>query len=359
MKKILTIMILAAFTVTAQGQQPNPRLTQLDEYFRQQGYKISSSQQNWGSGVQCHTGTNPIQIMDFGEKDTSPEGLNRAKKRKEMKQLLLDSIRTAFTKLGKEGTESYMYEYHKNDKDTIKYSYKNTIPDNNSREFASFDFRRSPRKSNDPGNNTIISEYLMYSHFSVIPTGIAMSDMIAFDGEAFNAHIQPVMNKFMQLKGAKSYPVHWQHDEGFDKDGDFEPWHHDEKQAGISTGTHYYIPSEHKDEVQTLFQELISLSHDYVNKHPEQFYMINLYPAIPVSTPDNVVSGPSILVKGENNKGKEVFHMSCASDKNGYHVFSCTIKGVGWIPSECTSLKSYINGEKVYLKGMEPKKDKK
>lgn len=357
MKKILTVMLLAVFTATAQGQQANPRFTQLDEYFRQLGYKIFSSQQNWGSGVQCHTGINPIQISEMLEENPSPESLSWAKKREEDRQLLLDSVRTTFAKLGKESTESYMYEYHKNGKDTIKYSYQNSFPDK-SREIASFNFSWVPCKSEDSEKVTYMDGEIDYSHFSVIPTGIAWEDMITFDGEAFNAHIQPVLNKFMQLKGAKAYPVHWQHDEGFDNDVDFEGWNHNKKHAGLSTGTHYYIPSEHKDVVQTLYEELTSFSHDYVNKHPEQFYWVKLDPAIPGSTPDNMSDGLPVIVVGQNNKGEDAYYLSCKFEDNGYHIFSYTVKGVGWVPREWASLKSYINGEKVYIKGMEPKKEK-
>ncbi|MBR1902944.1 MAG: hypothetical protein IJ826_08220 [Bacteroidaceae bacterium] len=358
MKKILIVMLLAVFTATAQGQQVNPRLTQLDEFFRQQGYTIRSSQQNWGSGVQFHTGINHIQLCEMIEEDRSPESLSRAKKREEKRQLLLDSVRTIFAKLGKESTESYMYEYHKDGKDTIKYSYKKSFPDK-SREIASFKFNWIPRKSEESEKIMYLDGEIMYSHFTVIPTGIAREDMITFDGEAFQAHIQPVMNKFMQLKGAKAYPVHWQHDEGFDKDDDFEGWDHHKKHAGISTGTHYYIPSEHKDVVQTLFEELISLSHDYVNKHPEQFYWIELEPTIPGSTSSHSIGGLPLIVKGENNKGEDVYYLNCKFEDNAYHIFSYTVQGVCWIPREWASLKSYINGKKVYIKGMEPKKDKK
>lgn len=358
MKKILTVMLLAVFTATAQGQQANPRFTQLDEYFRQHGYEIRSSQQNWGSGIQCHTGTSHIQLSEMVEENPSPEYLSLAKKREEERQLLLDSVRIAFAKLGKESKESYMFEYHKDGIDSIKYSYRNSFPDK-SQEIASFEFNWAPCKSEDSDKITYMDGEIMYSHFTVIPTGIAESDMITFDGEAFQAHIQPVMNKFMQLKGAKSYPVHWQHDEGFDNDDDFEGWNHYKKHAGISTGTHYYIPSEHKGEVQTLFEELISVSHDYVNKHPEQFYWIVLDTTIQGSTSSHSIVGLPLIVKGENDKSEDVYYLNCKFEDNAYHIFSYTVKGVGWIPREWASLKSYINGKKVYIKGMEPKKEKK
>ena len=40
------------------------------------------------------------------------------------------------------------------------------------------------------------------------------------------------------------------------------------------------------------------------------------------------------------------------------HIFLLTSKGEFKKPDDWASLKSYINGKKVYIKGMEPKKKK-
>ena len=77
---------------------------------------------------------------------------------------------------------------------------------------------------------------------------------------------------------------------------------------------------------------------------------------IPGSTPDNMSGGLPVIVMGENNKGEDSYYLSCKFEDNGYHIFSYTVKGVGWVPREWKSLKSYINGEKVYIKGKEPNK---
>ena len=46
MKKILTFMLLATLTATAQSQQPNPRLTQLEEYLPTQDVNVYKRQDN-------------------------------------------------------------------------------------------------------------------------------------------------------------------------------------------------------------------------------------------------------------------------------------------------------------------------
>ena len=46
----------------------------------------------------------------------------------------------------------------------------------------------------------------------------------------------------------------------------------------------------------------------------------------------------------------------CDEDGN-YHILTLNNMGELWVPRDWQRLKSYINGERVYLKGMEPKKD--
>ena len=46
MKKILTLMLLAVFTATTYGQQPNVRLTQLEQYLPTQYINVQKRQNN-------------------------------------------------------------------------------------------------------------------------------------------------------------------------------------------------------------------------------------------------------------------------------------------------------------------------
>ena len=55
------------------------------------------------------------------------------------------------------------------------------------------------------------------------------------------------------------------------------------------------------------------------------------------------------------NKGDDDYYLSCMRDEDGYHILSITSKGDRWVPRDWQRLKSYINGEKVFLKGMKPK----
>ena len=353
MKKILTFMLWAAFTATAQSQQPNPRLTQLEKFLQKKDFEVNQQQTNGQDGSIIHTTfactTKQLQYMEEA----------------------LDSIRTVFSHFGKEASESYMYEYHKQGIDTIKYSLafqsendtlktsrgSNAVWRGNAREAAYVDYYRTPKEQGKT------QEYCSFTHSYSIPTGIARKDMLCFDTVAFKALIQPGFDKIMKLKGVKKYPVHWQHDRDFDGGRDFQSTvsgvSKDGKRTwfeGLTTGTHYIIPSKYKIEAETLYQHLDSLTYDYVNKHPEQPYTYKY------TTGYDIYDGDFInpYFYGYHYINDVVYKLYCVLDEDGnYHILSLNNKGQGWVPKQWKILKSYINGEKVYIKGMEPKEDKK
>lgn len=356
MKKILTFMLLATFTATALGQQPNPRLTQLEEFLQKKNYLVSYELTNGDDGSAIHT----LYI--------------HSRPRPQYMEETLDSIRTVFSRLGKEASESYMYEYHKQGIDTIKYSLTfrrendtlqssrqgnlNPVWVGNAREAANVDYLRHPREQGG------FWEACSIVHSYSIPTGITRDDMQCFDTTAFKAHIQPVFDKIKKLKGAKVYPAHWQHDRNYCNPKDFPDfWYiigsNGEKiyPSGLNTGTHYFIPSQYKEETKALYGQLNSLIYDYVNSHPEQYYDFRYRPSI--SRYSLVISIDPIF-SGCRGRNSDIFRIYCDTDEDGNsHFFILNNEGSGRAPKEWLTLKSYINGEKVYIKGMEPKKDKK
>ena len=373
MKKFITAMLLATFTATVQGQQPNPRLTQLDEFLQQQEKYFQHTQTNAQEGSITHYLHGSISGFNYWVSkwaDTTPEEWKQRVLREQDSinaqtwqrvDKVLDSIRMAFACLGKEASESYMYEYHKNGTDTIKYSLafqrgndtlfssriNNQVYFWNEKEFAQFDYYRPPL--NDHGAVQALGNY---HHKYFIPNGISHDDLQPLDTIAFSQYIQPVMKKFKKLKGTKTYPVHWQHDDGFEPGHDFFSYGY--VHFGLCTGTHYIIPSEHENEVEALYRQLDSLVYNYVNVlHPEQNYEYTFTTHFPHLVHEDIVKGRS------SKENEEEYYLCCVREKDdNYHIFTLRSRGTRWIPYDWTSLKSYINGKKVYIKGMEPKKEK-
>ena len=203
-----------------------------------------------------------------------------------------------------------------------------------------------------------------FVHHFITPTGNDYEDLNPFDTIAFKAQIQPIIDSFMALKGAKAYPVYWRHEGGYDykKYKDLISWSYSDehKSQGLTTGTHYFIPLKHKEAVDALYKQLDSLTYNYVNNHPQQKYTYTFtkeFPGIHTGYPTTIVEGncrPYAYIEEEDNYDHE-YNLRFLQFEDGYHILSITTKGDIWIPYEWYKLKSWVNGEKVYLKGMKPK----
>ena len=371
MKKIFIVVLLAVTTVAVQGQKPNPRLTQLEEYLPTQHIEVHKRQDNCAGTITYRIESRAHHISgwkSYFKKELSEEERqqrvltvnSRITQERQKMEGVIDYFRTTFASLGKDAPESYLYEFDKNGLDTIKYSYMGP-----SHEAANFEYNNKPYKNNDNGIIDYSDYFFSYYHSYIVSTGIKEDDMKPFDGEAFCEHIQPVLKKFMKLKGAKTYSVHWQHDEGFEKSEDFfmtpkygRDKHEFETHPGLATGTHYIIPSEHEATFKILYKQLDSLAFDYLTKHPEQPYHYEFTKDIAGSDASHIYHGLPHTVRGSIYKGSDEFYLCCKREQDGiYHILTINSKGVFWIPLDYAILKSYINGEKVYLKGMEPKKE--
>ena len=376
MKRIIALTLLAASSAAALCQEPNKQLQELEKCLEQQGFITEHKQSTvWGDGLthQWSLNHSVFTLKAYRDESKSEEENRRIKhhidsisalRRQGMKNGI-DSIRLAFARLGAEATESHLYEKHLFGIDTIKFSWicqefedalsssTDTIPLRQKRlEMAHFDYHT--HSFPDSGDE----EWGLYTHLLTVPNGITWDDMQPFDIAAFEARILPDLKPIMKLKGTKTYPVHWQHDEGFDdevgENGGLQQktttW--GDSHTGLTTGTHFFIPKKYETEANALYQRLDSLAYGYISAHPEQSYVYQFTAShFPVNLSD--------VVYGVKYKGSDEYDLSFMVTQEGFHILTLTSKGERWIPREWWKLKSYINGEKIYLKGMEPKEVKK
>ena len=359
MKRLSALVLLAASAAAAFCQEPNKQLQRLEEYLRQQGFGSSREQSTtWGKGITHKMSTG----FHFYITDNPPM-------HERIMASSLDSIRRTFALLGAEAAESHLYEYHKFGTDTIRYSLvfpqemEEVMPDSfNFRdpEIASFFYHRY---KDTKGDGVIVGSANL-NHLITMPSGIRRGDMKDFDIEAFEALILPELNPLMKKKGAKVYPVHWQHDAGFDDEVGrglmykattwSSPEPEENLHIGLTTGSHYFIPARYEAEATALCQRLYSLALDYVNSHPEQLYNCEFMPSH-FPYPGNLYE----VVWGGDRTGSNGYYLCLMKDKEGFHILSLKNKGERWVPKDWQKLESYINGKITYLKGMEPKEDKK
>ena len=177
MNRHYILLCFLALTMTAFGQKATPHLCQLEEYFKKQDrYQIWYSQDNYDAiGHTWH--------IEFNEQLMPSD---------------IDAIRNAFANARKDASESYMYEYHKDGTDSIKYSF---LKRNNMSLF--FDIEKALFE-----NNALKAEYFYYHEYDE-PKDIAKKDMKQLDAAAVKAVIEPALEAVRQYKGGKIHPIHW------------------------------------------------------------------------------------------------------------------------------------------------------
>jgi len=382
MKQLFTVVLLASVAIAARSQQSNPQLHQLEQFIQEQGYAVSHTQSTGTERGIAHQWSALLSAYIIHPQSAIDSTMSEAALRRIVHQYdsinhlrrqhltqALDSIRTTFARLGKDASESYLYEYHKDGTDTIKYSlafrrddgalrtyrYNNSVYFNNAGEVALFDYTRR-----DDSDGWGATDWGYYSHLYTIPND-TWDDMQPFDHAAFEALIAPALKAAKKLKGAKAYPVYWRHDEGFNDDvgpkGNLvgktvrqSDYGHN-KHYGLTTGTLYFIPIQREAEAKALYRQIDSLAHSYVDSHPEQYYTYTF-------SSDFRYGNLRDMLRGQDIKGDASYEVKALADDTGFYILSINTKGELWIPRDWPRLKSYINGERVYQKGMKPKEKK-
>lgn len=353
MNRRYAFLWLVTLAATAFGQQP--RLSQLEDCLRQQGYYIGHNINNTDYVIK-HT----LQGFVYARgADASLWPDSMLPQRRQQLVSALDAIREAFTDLSKEESESHLYENHKNGADTIEYSVgflagRKSVPSshdnrsqlfNSAREAANFTYKKDA-DGRDMG---------IYMHAYHENRGISWDDMKPFDIAAFEAHIQPAFASLKKLKGAYSCPIYWRHDEGFDDDVNHGLhvtfFYNGNKQPGLATGTRYFIPAQYKAEANALFRQLDALAYEYVSRHRDQVYEYRNKPEDPYYNIQETFSGEMVWTHG--HQGSDNYALIYRREADGLHILSLTSKGEAWMPKEWAKLKSYTNGKKVYLKATE------
>jgi len=371
MNRVLLLILLASSALTAYCQEVNEHLRNLENYLQQQGYHVSHTMSNGSGGTinqQWSVALNVVTLspdvndsMSEQQKQSlvqTYDSINNLRRQKIVSAL--DSIRLTFARLGEKSSETYLYEYHRNGVDTMKYSLVFAKNDDSLKiehpakhvlmngpcEAAIFNYYRGPWE-----DSSGYIENGSYSHFLTIDKSIPYDSMRPFDAATFNKLIQPSIKKILKLKGVQSYPVYWRHDDGFDDDVEhgltvkYTYSHTNNKRttshAGLTTGTSYFIPIQYEVEAKQLFQQLKSISYDYVVSHPEQPYRYDC-------SMDYKNCYPRELLDGSVYKDSDSYSLIWLFGEDGYHLLSISTKGEMWMPKDWMKIKSYINGKIEY-----------
>lgn len=362
------------FCIGVANAQPNERLQELEKTLMDQGFSVTHTQRNargiehrWMSHIYL-SGDKPQISHELWEKMSKDALKALAQKSDSLNELnrqrvqqRIDLIRSTFSSLAGEASESYMYEVHNQDCDTIRLSMawkeENTPLSSwrgdegvfyyNAREAASLNYQRPPGEKYAQGN---------YIHVYTEDYPEPMSDIKSFDGESFKALVvEPCMKRAMKLKGARKYPVYWRHDEGYQDDvgGELvfkvtmQSDYGENKHTGLTTGYLYFIPKAYENEANELLATIDSLAYDYVSAHYDQTYNYKFNPRFSYHNDISIVDGSTWPDKKPITTE---YRLSTYMDEDGYYFVSITTEGELWVPRDYPNLKSWINGERVERK---------
>ena len=277
--------------------------------------------------------------------------------------------------------ESYHFEKHQLGIDTVRYSIcLNRGPEHR----ITYDSLKACQVySRELGPETITFNYGTWrkpcgKHFfgeahieyskveplpaSLVPATAEKYEFVCFDRELYLQSIMPILSQ----KGISQRKFKWSQDEDFVKklkdpnvDFSFCYWSKmsDGSYSGVgeTNGTLYFIPSDQKAFAEQVLKDVDAATLKYILLHPEQTYEYKY------NTFFNSINymprwGQEMLRTTTLNKDGIQNFVYIGADAKGYYFLLLDTKGSLWFPKEFSSLKSFINGEETYFKGMEPKK---
>ncbi len=192
---------------------------------------------------------------------------------------------------------------------------------------------------------------------SLVPATAKKYEPVCFDWDLYLQSIMPILSQ----KGITQRKFKWAQDENFAKKANIDwaisylesPYY--AHSVGETNGTLFFIPSDKKAFAEQVLKDVDAATLKYVLLHPEQTYVYkyNTFFNSPNYWPR--YDQEMIRTPTRNKDGIQNF-VYIGADEKGYYFLLLNTKGSLFFPKEYSSLKSFINGEKTYFKGMGPKK---
>lgn len=270
------------------------------------------------------------------------------------------AIRHTLDQLQEEAQESYHYEYHQGGNDTIIYSM-NLCQDTtrvlkyqsdnhtmfHSDERLWFSYQPYLPKKGFTGN---LSYHVRVPDASLETVPYTLSTLTADIDRLFKQHhIKPRKGTWRHDK-AYSDSI-WQKNRKNGEYGDFTSLmsYDGYSREGVTEATIYTVPRDKEQLAQQLFHALDSLAQEITNRK-QDFYFRYKY-----RTTLYDLWGSTLNCYIEQNNQRECYSVDVAYDDFGFHFIIAQTCGVEWVPRNWPSIKTFVNGEKTYFKGMKPK----
>lgn len=370
MNKTITFLILALVCAVSKAQV-NPKISQLFEELKETKTTLFNRPPSIVKRGGRDNYDNPPQLdyslyfyyrpdLIRGRKDTLfVDSVLRVEKACFEKRV--KAIRRTISELQKEAQDTLHFENHTGGKDTIFYSMNfcrdssrvHKYSDNKYTYFYSdeyLDFLLESGRREDA-----FEVRLRYT--ATLPRIDSYSDVYTL--EDLNDDIESLFNEH----GISYRNALWQHDEAYsdsiwnDNEADYrKDWlnivnYGEYAHSGMTEAKIYSLTEDQKPLARQLLAAIDSLALKFTNCPQDRYYEYHYGVTL------GGFNSSMLACYAHHMSETNSIQVHCAD--HGFHFLILETRGAEWIPTEWFSLKSFINGKKVYLEGMEPKRNSK
>lgn len=356
MKKTLLTALVALFGVTAQAQV-NPKMQALlDQLKELEETPQITKTGGVGDPVRLNYSVYLYYSPEMFSGVDSLELESDLQVEREKLKRQVSAIRHTLDQLQEEAQESYHYEYHQGGNDTIIYSMN-----------LSHDTTQVAKYKSDNRTWFHSDEHLYFSYEPYRPKN-GFTGNLSYTVRVPDASLDTVPYTLSALTDdiARLFKQHrinprkatWQHDKAYSdsiwkqRSRDFISMYILDGYSceGVTEVTIYTVPRDKEQLAQQLFQAFDSLAQKITNYKQDFFFWYKYRTGFFDYRWDCTLSCYT-----EQNNQRGCYSMDVAYDDFGFHFFIAQTRGTQWVPKNWPSIKTFINGEKTYFKGMKPK----
>ena len=341
--------------------QADARWDSLERLFEAAGMKMERSQSHHGvrgttytviayQGWRCDTLPNShfegsrtsYSFIPLKDRDGRPVAQG------DMREVIQRSRQT-FDELMATAAESYHFEKHTDEGDTLQYSVALSSMEGDSimshpRGMRQIIFQNASEtttlrfltKKHDSW------KYMIYSHEYSTTEPEAQEIRNPLNVKAYEAQLE----KVLKHRRVKRRPVHWKHDPNSPSDAIEDCFMrqtspHNEG-YGETTGTYYFIPASDRTLAYELLEQVVDMTKEYVNAHSSEDYSLHFLQDFNIHSS---LMWSQLNFFGKNESGhSKTYVLFTDKDEAGFYFLSIVTDGDFWVPRDWPRLKSWVNG---------------
>ena len=282
---------------------------------------------------------------------------------KEIFDAIFRAVGNNLDSLAQVSEESYHYESHIDDNDTIIYSICMKNGEDTVKAIKAFDGSMIfPNALETVSLNFTTSKKACGKHVYGMGTLSYNKNVYLPERKSYLFEKEPYLQKIVPLlkqKGIKSWNFTWSRSADYDIHANMRKeflWgisvsSEDGKESneGHATGTMYFIPREKKEQAESIFASIDSITLAHTDLHPEQRF------SYAYNVPERVLQNIEAkritqLFNGRTGEEHVSTKVLLGATPDGYYVAVLDATGNFFVPCEWYKLRSFADGRKKYVR---------